>query len=455
MTKAQVYALVSSPERVAAHAFFPFLRYVSRWTKFAKPGEAAKIKERPIRYACRADSYIFSYYRSILAEKYEERLSELGLDGSVLAYRRVVDENDVGKCNIHFARDAFQTIRGMEDCYAIALDISSFFESLDHGLLRKAWCGLLDVMHLPPDHFNVFRAITQYAVADRDAVYEALGFLGPKYTAKDGSVIKGLLTSASSIPTRLCDPSTFRAKITPPGGSLIRKNRKPYGIPQGSPISDLLANIYLLDFDCAVKSYIEALGGKYFRYSDDILVLIPSISNDVELIEKWVRDQITRFGNKLKIKREKSAIFEYRSFAWGLGWSQCAGSQAKNGLEYLGFRFDGNVMYLRDSTLSNFQRKASMSAKRYARDLAKKHPMKSSSTILKDLNLSMFLQRYGRVRDFEEKADDVHNWTFWTYATRASKITGQMGTPIFRQLRNYRRTLRAHVARHLKKVVGI
>ena len=52
--------------------------------------------------------------------------------------------------------------------------------------------------------------------------------------------------------------------------------KKEYRIPQGTPISALAANIAMIDFDIEMVREINALGGSYRRYSDDILVVVPS-----------------------------------------------------------------------------------------------------------------------------------------------------------------------------------
>jgi len=453
LTEAEARALASDPIRVASHTFYPFILYHQRWTRFTAKGAKGKVKERPIRFAARADAYIFSYYRHLLSVPFEAKLKELNLGDSVLAYRRITNPGGGGKCNIHFALDAVNVIRKLGNCSAIALDISSFFESIDHGMLRAQWCDLLKVDRLPPDHYAVFKAMTQYSVIDRERLYERLGFWGQKHVARDGTPIKGFLVEEAAIPLQLCNGTEFRQKIAGGNGqrSLIEVHRKPYGIPQGSPISDLLANFYLIEFDRAVASKVRELGGTYFRYSDDILIVAPIEAEAATDLESWVRQEIVRHGPKLQIKAEKSAVFQF----WGTGenqtWARVMGEQGRNGIEYLGFRYDGNSMFLRDSTLSGLQRKASSSAKRLALALVNRYPTKSSSDILADINLSSFLQRYGRVHDFESKADNVKNWTFWTYATKAASITAPLGLPIFKQLRNYRRNMRNHVKRALEK----
>ncbi|MGB3812105.1 MAG: reverse transcriptase domain-containing protein [Shinella sp.] len=453
LSEAEARALAADASRVAAHTFYPFLRYHQRWTKFSEKGVSGVPKERPIRFAGRADSYIFSYYRHLLCAPFEKELKARGLDHSVLAYRRVIGADGKGQCNIHFALEAVRVIRAMGDCCVIALDISSFFESLDHERLKQKWCSLLGVSRLPADHYKVYQAITSYSVIDRDELFERLGYIGPKYISRTGEPINGYLVEQSLIPRQLCTGKEFREKIAGGNGqpSLIKRHWKPYGIPQGSPISDLLANFYLLDFDTSIKAKVDELGGRYFRYSDDILIVAPVEPEAALELEEWVRAEIISHGPKLRIKREKSAIFHYEGSGEDQSWSRIVGEQGTNGLEYLGFRYDGRNMLLRDSTLSGLQRKANSSAKRMAITLLKRFPEKTTDQIMSDFNLSGFLQRYGRVRDFESKADDVRNWTFWTYATRAASLTAPLGLPIYRQLRNYRQNMRAHLKRALEK----
>lgn len=448
-------AFATSADRVSRHAFYPFIRYHQRWTKYAKKGLSGKIKERPIRYAARADAYVFSYYRHLLTAAYETRLTSAGLSTSVLAYRRLVDANGNGKCNIHFALDAVQKIRALGNCCVIALDISSFFESLDHAVLKRAWCDTLGVARLPADHHQVFKAITAYSVVDKERVYERLGFYGVKGYNRLGHEIKGYLRPQKDIPRKLTTGGTFRSLVAGDDGSpsLIQKNHKPYGIPQGAPISDLLANMYLFEFDQKVRDRVVALGGTYYRYSDDILIIVPSPPDDAIALEAWVRATIAAFGPKLRIKADKSALFQFQPSGSDQSWTRISGHQGKNGVEYLGFRYDGKHMFLRDSTLSGFQRKITNSAKRAAHFSARRYATKSAKEILDLFDVNGFIQRYGRVEDFEEKVDDVRNWTFWTYVTRSGEVLGPLGLPIFRQLRRQRTIIRQRIKRAVEDAV--
>jgi hypothetical protein len=435
-------ALAKDRHRVSKHTFYPFLRFKQRWTKYVKRGGTGKVKERPIRYASRADAYIFARYRHILAEKYELELARRGLSEVVLAYRRVLRTDGKGKCNIDHASDAINRIRSHRNCYAITLDISSFFESLDHVFLKSLWCRMLGEARLPDDHFQVFKAITAYAVVDKEAVYERLGHYGEKRTSS-GKAVKGFLTPHKAIPKHLCTGKVFREKIAGGDGrgSLIRKNLKPYGIPQGAPISDLLANLYLLDFDDCATAIVKGLGGTYMRYSDDILIILPCDEDTAFKTEKQIRTLINGFGKKLKIKEEKSSICHFKQLGNDQEFKRVFPKLGSNGLEYLGFRYDGRFVYLRDSTLSNLRRKMVRRARAAAIRHVIRYSDKDAATLKAMFNHDDLATKFRRVENFYEKVGDPREWTFWTYAKRASETFGGLGRPILRQLRGHRRLL--------------
>lgn len=456
ISAAEAEALARSPDQVARHAFYPFLLYTKHWTRFAAKGVKGKAKDRPIRYAARRDAYIYAYYRYLLAGRYEAELQRLDLNECVLAYRRIAKPVGVGgKCNIDFARDAFLKIRELGDCCVVALDISSYFEHLDHDKLKSLWCRLLETDRLPLDHFQVFKAITRYAVIDKEKLYERLGHIGIKGTTPSGKPVKGYITPFNSIPKQLCKGDEFRKNIAGggPGNSLIEVNFKPNGIPQGAPISDLLANLYLLDFDQQVHARATAMGGAYYRYSDDILIITPG---DAATGMKWmtdIQDLIRQQGQKLEIKAKKSAVFIYRRDDGEQTFRRVCGEQGRNGLEYLGFRYDGRKVYLRDSTLSGLRRKVTFAARRDAGACADRNPNKGLSDLRALFNYERLIKRFGRVEDFAEKRDDFRNWTFWTYACRAAEIFGPMGRPILAQLKRHAALVRRRSDQELARAI--
>lgn len=447
--------LVRDPNAVACNSFYPFMRFEEKWQPFRdKKGSKPKKKARELRFASRRDAYIYSYYRHILREPYEAALAARDLSDNVIAYRKLTTTEGRGKSNIDFAFDAFNVIRRYRDAAVVTLDISKFFENIDHELLRQKWCSLLDVAELPRDHAAVFRAITRYAVVDRDAAYERLGFL--TWQVKGSRRIPVYTTGFKNMPRQLCTNAEFREKICGKSGayvSLIETNKNSFGIPQGSPISDILANLYLIDFDSALKEYVESIGGTFFRYSDDIIIIIPGGEVEAVAARDFAMAEIKKHGSQLIIKPEKTSVLRYHAVASGQKFIKLHGEQGANGLEYLGFRYDGKAVHLRDATLSRLYRKVTQSLRAEAHALVSRYPGKGQAYIEGKFNASKFMQRYGRVAEFDSTAS-YDTWTFWTYAKRAIDTFGPMGAPIAKQLKNYGLIIRTRISREIARALS-
>jgi RNA-directed DNA polymerase len=105
------------------------------------------------------------------------------------------------------------------------------------------------------------------------------------------------------------------------------------GVPQGGPLSPLLANVVLHDLDME----LEKRGHKFVRYADDFLVLVKS-----ERAGQRVMASLTRFLEKklrLTVNPQKSKVAK-------LG--QC---------RFLGFTFRGKKIVWSEKSLARFQRR--------------------------------------------------------------------------------------------------
>ncbi|RDS85705.1 antiviral reverse transcriptase Drt2 [Dyella psychrodurans] len=334
---------VSNPETVAQWQFLPLIaaKVVTKKVKQTPHGFVTKPKERPICYASHKDAALYAYYAEKLTKQYETLLNARGLNSVVTAFRSAD-----GRCNIHFALEAFQWIDTNRPCVAFAYDISGFFDSLDHQLLRAKWMQVLGVTSLPKDHYAIFRSLTRHTQVERDALYEIFGISrhAPRACGR----------------TRICTPQQFRKIVV--AGDLLIHNETSKGIPQGTPISATLSNIYMLDFDEKLNAQVEQWGGFYRRYCDDVLCVIPPKFADEAkaFIESLIADM------KLEVQQEK---LEVRSFG------PCS-LAIRPPLQYLGLIYDGVRILLRAGSVARFYsrlrrgvRMADLARKKVAREL--------------------------------------------------------------------------------------
>ena len=304
------------------HRFLPLLGFTDvsrRYVRNALGEREVKVKGRPIRFAGHGDASYLQTYAGHLNGFYEHALAKDGTSPSVLAYRRG------GGTNIHHAKSLFDEILSRGDCTVFAMDISGFFDCLDHNLLRDEIAGLLGVTRLDGHHGTVWKNVTRYSWVETEDLDKLLG------RRRNGH-------------GRVCSPADFAEHVRGRRNGLVRTHDQPYGIPQGTPVSGLFANIYLRTFDREMIAWCAQLGGSYRRYSDDIAVILPlgaKARHVVAVVEKMLAD----FGLSVSVDKTDTAQF-------------------KNGLlisstpiQYLGFTFDGQKTLIRPSSLDAYRGK--------------------------------------------------------------------------------------------------
>lgn len=460
ISSAKITELSNSPERVAKHAFFPLLLYSEEWTRYRGAASARQKKRRPIRYSARTDAAIYAKYRSELSRLYEKEVSARDLDQEPIAYRRIANEYGGGnKCNIDFAHDIFKFIRDTGSCVACVVDISSYFESLDHSKILEKWKILIG-QELPADHMAVFRSVTNYCVVDYEQMASRLGLYeknssGNRFERRQRKIDR-LRTSGH---TQLCSPAEFRNLIC--GGdntlpSLLRKNRSGFGIPQGTPISDLIANFYLLDFDQRLKNFADANGGLYRRYSDDIILILPEKSDsDFLELKAFLQREIKKEGERLEIQDKKVAICKFEPQMDGsLKYSHLFGKSSKNGLEYLGFQFNGRVVSLKDATLSNAWRKIKRRSYGFARRYVRRYRDKGAGWIKANYPFQKLLVKFiSKVTHSQDVG--FESWTFRSYVIRCMKKFSKLNCIFTKQVRHYLANTQTLISNDLEKAIKI
>lgn len=322
-----VASFVASPARYRFLPLIAFKRWARRWRTDEKSGRARESwKKRPLAYCSNRDAHVLAYVGWELSAAYEEALRRAGLDNVVVGYRR-------GRSNVTTARDAFADVQRMGTCTTTALDLQGFFDTIRHRVLKRCWEDVLGG-GLPSHHYAAFRAITRFASVERGACLKRLG-LPPR-------------TPSKKLPRPLCSPDAFRAAIrgrkdASGSGGLVEVNQNDFGIPQGTPMSAIAANVAMFRFDSALAAEATRVGGTYRRYSDDILLVCPPAVADALL--DFLRDALVRHCDGLTLNDSKTSRVEFPG-----------GRLPANvrHMQYLGFLFNGERAVLRASTISRF-----------------------------------------------------------------------------------------------------
>jgi len=111
----------------------------------------------------------------------------------------------------------------------------------------------------------------------------------------------------------------------------LQKSRE--GVPQGGPLSPLLANILLDDLD----KELEKRGHKFVRYADDFVILVRTQRAGLR-----VKESVTRFLErklKLKVNQDKSQV------------------SSTDNTNFLGFTFRGTKIRWSDKAFREFKRR--------------------------------------------------------------------------------------------------
>ncbi|QTN31178.1 hypothetical protein HZ994_02160 [Akkermansiaceae bacterium] len=409
LSRAAAEALACDPVRVASRGFLPFLGYTVTTEKIQREPDGAitkKTKKREIKIASHRDAAIYAHYGDLLSEPYENALKRWGISSSVTAFRSVG-----GGSNIDFAGEVFDYIDRHRPCVALAYDLEKFFDTLDHPALKERWTSVLGLARLPADHFAVFRSLTQFSWVDRDSVY--------------GLFDISLHNPKANQCRRICKPTEFRQTVR--AGGHLKFNPTPgQGIPQGSPISALLSNIYMLEFDTEMDALAKSVGGLYRRYCDDIMLVVPQPAQ--AMVNATMTDAVARA--KVRLNFDKTDIV---TFPTGNGQS------GSGQLQYLGFTYDGSRKLLRLGSLGRYYGKM-RAAVSLAKQTQRKHnrievdkslPLSGLKTRKLYTKYSYLITRRNRFPTRDKRAQG----NFLTYAYRAAK---KLGAPeIKRQVRNH------------------
>ena len=385
----KVYGYVRNKENIKKHSFLPFIHREVTTRKFRRKnidGNRSLIrvpdkKTRHIHYCSHLDAKIYSYYKELIQKKYEEKIESFS--DCITAYRKIKGQKK-SKNNVDFAKEVFDYIKfnKCKNLYVFTADISNFFDGLSHKILKDKWKYVMDFNDtMDVDHYQVYKNITKFSYLEEKDIFKLFKDR-IKVERQDGDekVLKEKPIGRRSYmknqrAVAFCDLKDIKEIRE---NNLIKANKWNYdkdakakttlrtvGIPQGSPISALLANVYMLDFDKKMFDYISD-HGLYRRYSDDIIIIVPierlgstrtelqEAISKIDLIIKDEKTQEFRFDYNEKNKRFDCL---FKDKAKGVFTSN-------KKLEYLGFEFDGDETRIKSSSLASFYRKMKRTIKR-------------------------------------------------------------------------------------------
>lgn len=316
---------VMDRSKIVTHSFYPFIHFEKKNSRYGKKGPK---KPRELYYCSHLDRCVYQRYAFLLNYQYNIWACENNIDDVAIAYR-----DNVGKNNIDFAKDTFDAIRSFPQCFILVGDFTNFFDNLEHQYLKKMMCEVLGVERLPQDYFSIFKNITRFSSWDWKDIVKAAG---------ENIEERGIRKKINSKDTVLNKEQFQKSKKD------IKKNVSGVGVPQGSPISAVLSNIYMIEFDKDIKRYVASKGGIYMRYSDDFIIVLP-YERDTEIADftSYIFSYVESMKGLVDLQKEKTSCYTYKDEVVYEG-------DRPSSINYLGFLFDGKSIRIRPRAITKY-----------------------------------------------------------------------------------------------------
>ena len=463
---------VSNPKNVAKHSFLPLIfkeikqrRYkdsifneeTRRSHKKIKDGKmVSNTKIREILYATHIDAHVYSFYtQKVITPKYEEylKLNPL-LSNSITAYRQLETEDKLKyKNNVHFAKDVFDEIKKRENCVALVLDIENFFPTLNHKKLKLAWAKILGNKSLPKDHYSLFKATTKFSYVKLNDLKTKNNHFDEEELAKHRK--NGKHTFFDNIHELL------------ESDIIIHKNQKKnddkelIGIPQGLPISALLANMYMLKFDEAIINELTLNHNVFYRrYSDDIVVLCNE--NQIDFVEKFISKEVKKIDLTISEEKTEKTLFKiHKNKLQSFKIEKDKSLKENIPLNYLGFEFYGYQTLIKSKNLAQFYREMKQTVKRKHKRVEhiKETLLLDEAPLFKRKLYRLYSYKGVKTRELPAKrtefiegkaVTEYYNRKFrGNYLRYAYRASEDLNAPeIKRQLRNHWKILQKTIKKH-------
>lgn len=453
-SKSYIISYVIKPSNIEKHRFSPLLHYKINDHKFIrdsslildsqKEGRKYKLKSRPIYYPNHLDAQIFAYYSNKINKKLKiEYDKDSILDQSVIGYRSIPYNKRRSKTTIDFSSEVFEYLKNHKSKYisVLCLDVSSFFDCIDHKILKQNWCHLYGRTHLKKDEYQVFKALTNASYVDIENLLD----IHPDFDVKKIKYLNNTTNNSFF-------DSFEEFRVLAKNNKLIWRynNKEKKGIPQGTPISAALSNLYFLNVDRKIVEILIEANGLYRRYSDDILIVCETIHINE------IKDKISNLiENELNLqlqerKEQLSNLFrEKLEDKWRITSYQYI-YPSKKPISYLGFEYDGIYTRIRNSSLSKYYRGLKRTIRRGA-FYAKSKKINNLISGRKDddwIYRTSIYRSKSHLGAKRKKIDGVVRWgNYISYVKRsADKYKGINRKLILKQVRNHWKIIQSHIS---------
>jgi len=214
------WSLKISPAFVSRHSWSPLIHRIKETKRYKPKLHKTELKKRDIMFASHRDASILAKYSADIVQRLDVWYADVGLEHTVIAYR------SLGKSNYHFASVVQEYVRAHDPVTVLCFDVTGFFDNISHQKLKKRLKWLLQLDELPDDWLKVFRSVTKYRRVEQ-------------IDLKANSVFAGRM-----LQKRVRAPIATMEELVA-SGVKIHKNQNAYGIPQGTPISASMSNLYM------------------------------------------------------------------------------------------------------------------------------------------------------------------------------------------------------------------
>lgn len=393
--KVEIFNWVTEPEHVVNHSFLPMIKFditfkrvkkakddcvdMSGYKKLATSGDVTlwyKDKTRKICISSHLDKCIYQYYSFMLNEYYNSWMDQHNIGDVAIAYR-----TNLHKASYILAKEVWDSIQGYEKCLVIVSDFESFFDNIDPGYLKQNLCEVLGESELTPDWYAVYKSLVKYAYVNMNDIAKLLSHIMEPQGDKDGKTTllsQKQINSQDLVPNIQCLKKWMKDYNShkPDGEDNIcvhhngENQVKALGIPQGSSVSAVMANVYMIHFDEKINSLVKELGGSYRRYSDDVIIALPiQTESQCSDLYNQIKESFGYFKQNhiVEISKDKTKSM---AFVDGAFYELTDAKDAINyskpvKLTYLGLVFDGSKVGIRQSGITKYYYRMHKKASNY------------------------------------------------------------------------------------------